>query len=754
MIDPRAPDFSFTPASDRRPRFGYEPAALSQEPVVSIVTPFLDAGEEFRETVRSVRSQSFQQWEWIVVDDGSTDSRALERLEEARRSDPRLRVISQGSNRGPAAARNAGVAAARGRYVLFVDSDDLLEPTAAEKWLWFLESFPGAGFVKGFTVHFGSETYLWDHGFHQPQRFFLANQVQTSSMIRRSVHEAAGGFDESIRGGFEDWDYWFRCAAAGHWGDTVPEYLDWYRRRSSHGDRWSTFDGGALEAAFSKSLRERYRRLRRGFPSTRSERPSAIDDLSFLNTLTKSGPRALLLVPWMSMGGSDKFNLDLVGQLVRRGWEVTIAGTRAGDQTWLPAFATLTPDVFDLSSFLRLDDAPRFLRYLIASRQPDALLVTHSELGYDLLPYLGSHFPRLPVLDYCHIEEPDWKDGGYPRDSVARRAWIDLHVVASRHLASWMTDAGARPDLVEVVTTNVDASRWRPNAELREAPRRALGVDQGTSVILFAGRLVAQKQPEVLARALAHLGETKSRFVAVIAGSGPGSRVVRRILGKSGLADRVRWFGNVSNDRVRELMAAADIFFLPSKWEGISLAVYEAMASGLAVVSADVGGQSELVTPETGVLVTRSSPETEANEYAAALQRLIDRPEERALLGRRAAERVAEHFPLSAMGDRMVELLNRAAALRAESPPVPLDSVAARAAAAEAVANARIVEGRKSRWARLESDPDSEHRGLRAKLYATAFRLHEPLYHWYSGRGWTWLDPVRRIARAILAPDR
>ena len=63
--------------------------------------------------------------------------------------------------------------------------------------------------------------------------------------------------------------------------------------------------------------------------------------------------------------------------------------------------------------------------------------------------------------------------------------------------------------------------------------------------------------------------------------------------------------GGVPNEKMRDLLAAADIFFLPSRWEGIALAIYEAMSMGVAVVGAIVGGQAELVTPECGVLIPR-----------------------------------------------------------------------------------------------------------------------------------------------------
>ena len=184
MIDPQRPDYSNTPASDRRPPFVYALADARVEPVVSIVTPFFNTGALFHETARSVFRQSLQQWEWLIVNDASTKAAALEVLAQYRDRDDRIRVIDLAANGGPSRARNVGYAAVRTPYVLQLDSDNLLEPTAAEKWWWYLQSHSRAAFVKGFSVGFGAQTYLWRDGFHNPGAFLTSNPVDATSMVR------------------------------------------------------------------------------------------------------------------------------------------------------------------------------------------------------------------------------------------------------------------------------------------------------------------------------------------------------------------------------------------------------------------------------------------------------------------------------------------------------------------------------------------------------------------------------------------
>ncbi len=148
----------------------------------------------------------------------------------------------------------------------------------------------------------------------------------------------------------------------------------------------------------------------------------------------------------------------------------------------------------------------------------------------------------------------------------------------------------------------------------------------------------------MLAGAVDLLRKRDIRFTAVIAGDGPDQSWLERALRKSGSGHGVRMLGAVSSDDMAPLMAAADVLFLPSRSEGIALALYEAMASGTAVVGARVGGQAELVTEDCGYLIERSSPGEEAEEYARVLGQLLTDRERRLAMGAAARARVEIRF--------------------------------------------------------------------------------------------------------------
>src|SRR5512133_1713295 len=118
MIDPTKPNYQDTPAAETRPDFTYLPANLMGEPVITMITPYYNTGLVFHETARTVLHQSFQAWEWLIINDGSTDLAALEVLNLYRASDPRICIIDHPENRGLSAARNTGFQAARTPYVV------------------------------------------------------------------------------------------------------------------------------------------------------------------------------------------------------------------------------------------------------------------------------------------------------------------------------------------------------------------------------------------------------------------------------------------------------------------------------------------------------------------------------------------------------------------------------------------------------------------------------------------------------------
>ncbi|MEM4235311.1 MAG: glycosyltransferase, partial [Candidatus Methanomethylicaceae archaeon] len=659
-----APPFKCTPVSPLRPRCFYAPldeGRYLEDIVVSIVTPTRGPQDVFSETILSVKNQSLQKWEWIIVNDGCKDAESRERLDSLAESDPRVRIFHLPKNSGPSAARNIGVEHAKGKYVFFLDDDDLLEPTALEKMAWFLEVHQHFSMTKGSTVNFGAEESYSTSNFEHSDLFLRYNPITPRVMLRRQVFLEVGGFDESIVNGLEDWDFWLRLASKGYWGHGIPEFTDWYRRRRDHSDRWPEWNPEGLRK-MRRALKKRYPDLfRGGMPRLRIPPRGPYDvvptQIPFRNRLKKDNPRWLFVIPWMAMGGADRFNLDAIQALVSRGFEVTIVTTLGNNYTWYYKFAQLTPDIFILPYLLPLQEYPRFLDYLIDSRGYDGILVSNSELGHHLLPYIRARHPQLLIVDYCHMEEDYWQNGGHPRRAAAYHDLIDLQLASSQHLRQWFLSKGSDPERIHVVYTGAKVDLFTSDERMRQEIRGELNISSEVPVILYAGRICEQKQPKVFANVIHNLAKTGIDFVCIVLGDGEDMPWLRRFFSRNRLQDRVRLVGAVPNSEVVKYLSASDIFFLPSKMEGISLAIYEAMSAGLAIVAANVGGQAELVTEECGVLVSRSTQEEEIQKYTDVLTTLLRNPKMIKAMGEAGRKRVTELFNFKKTEEQLVREL-------------------------------------------------------------------------------------------------
>lgn len=109
----------------------------SSAPTVTVVTPSYNAAAFIAETIRSVQRQTFADFEHLIVDDGSNDD-TRQIVANFSRDDPRVRLICQPSNKGPAAARNRAIEEARGRYIAFLDGDDFWHPQKLDRQLKFM----------------------------------------------------------------------------------------------------------------------------------------------------------------------------------------------------------------------------------------------------------------------------------------------------------------------------------------------------------------------------------------------------------------------------------------------------------------------------------------------------------------------------------------------------------------------------------------------------------------------------------------
>ncbi|MBM3819129.1 MAG: glycosyltransferase family 2 protein [Acidimicrobiia bacterium] len=198
--------------------------------MISVLIPCYDQGAYLDDAVESVLAQTHQDFEILVVDDGSTDPATVRLLDGYAR--PRTTVYRT-PNRGLAAARNFLIERARGEYLCALDADDTLHPAYLEKTLGVLEDDPSLGFVSTRLQTFGAETRVWPDDTRCDLVTLLCDDpVHCAALVRRSAVLAVGGYDEGMpHQGHEDWDLWISLVESGHRGVILDDVLFFYRRR-------------------------------------------------------------------------------------------------------------------------------------------------------------------------------------------------------------------------------------------------------------------------------------------------------------------------------------------------------------------------------------------------------------------------------------------------------------------------------------------------------------------------------------------
>jgi glycosyltransferase involved in cell wall biosynthesis len=187
-------------------------------PIVTVVTPAYNVAKYIGETVDSVLGQTFHDFEYLVVDDGSVDN-SIDIVRAHVRDDPRFRLI-QGEHRGLSATRNAGIREAAGEYIAFLDGDDRWHPKFLERQVRLIRSLPpdvGVVFCRSrLMLENGTLVFLqWQRAGRYDFDDFLVNSNParngSSLLIRKSCFTDVGGFDEKLRY-VEDLDMWLRIA--------------------------------------------------------------------------------------------------------------------------------------------------------------------------------------------------------------------------------------------------------------------------------------------------------------------------------------------------------------------------------------------------------------------------------------------------------------------------------------------------------------------------------------------------------------
>jgi len=358
-------------------------------------------------------------------------------------------------------------------------------------------------------------------------------------------------------------------------------------------------------------------------------------------------------------GGAEQALLALLGNIDREAWDPTLLHHEDATGRELAKRAHVIgvpgrPVPRMPLGFAGARQVPR----LAAALRAAAPAVFHAHLSWPLAAkyaLAAAAIARVPAIVATVHLIPDFTlDRSNRLQLQLLSRFVGRYVAVSNDIAARLTaELGWPAAKIDVVHNGVDLDRFArpPDPDIRSK----LTGDRDSPLFLTVARLDYQKGHDVLLRAVTAAPEG----VFALVGAGSERSRLEGLAAELGLGDRVLFLGTRSD--VPDLLAAADAFVLPSRFEGSSLAVLEAMAAGKPVVCSEIGGTDELVVHrETGLL----APVEDTEALAAALRELAADSSFRARLGAAARKRAEQHFSLATSTCRVEhiyeELLERA----------------------------------------------------------------------------------------------
>ena len=178
-------------------------------PLVSFIIPYFNAGSTIQETIDSIFSQTYANFEVWIIDDGSTDLFSIEKLKEFE-NHPKINLLHQ-ENEGPSVARNLAIANSKGEFIVPLDADDKIESSALTSSVDILSKDPKIGVVYGNLRFFGENDKVKIQENFLLEKQLIWNQVAICCVIRKKLLDEVGFYDVHLSFlGLEDWEFWLR----------------------------------------------------------------------------------------------------------------------------------------------------------------------------------------------------------------------------------------------------------------------------------------------------------------------------------------------------------------------------------------------------------------------------------------------------------------------------------------------------------------------------------------------------------------
>lgn len=635
-------------------------------PLISVIVPFYNSEKFIEQTIKSILNQTFPSYEILIIDDGSTNKIALEKLEQIKELDKRIKVFHK-QNEGLATTRDYGASKSdeHARYLMFIDDDDLIEPTFLECGFWTLETNKDAAWAYSDSLGFGAIEYTWNKYFSS-EKMKKENDLVSAALVRKTDFFLVNGYNLKEKAVNEDWNFWLKLLSKEKFPVHISFYGEWYRRKENGELQRSRENKERSLEIINNTAKGVTKEIKaKQYPYYNYNYELIEDNLKNIEIPKRINKKdtinILFIIPWMVTGGADLFNLSLVKGLNKERYEITIISTEPNENVLRQEFENNeNVRVYDLTSFLDKRYWVAFVNYIIQKENINLIFNSNSKTGYSMLPYIKSMYPEIPILDYVHMEEWYNRNGGYSRYSSMYNSIIDKTMVCNGNSKKILEEHFRRnPDEVQTVYIGVDEEKFNPDRyNKEELEKKYLGGTTNKKIISFICRISEQKRPLLFLEIIKKLKEKRQDFKVLVVGDGNLLDKMKEKAKKMNLLEDIIFLGEIKN--TGEIYKISNVTVNCSLKEGLALTSYESLSMNVPIVSSDVGGQKELISKDVGEIVKLMQNEEdvylekysqeEINSYVKAINKVLDNLE---TYKSNCRKRICENFTISKMIEMM-----------------------------------------------------------------------------------------------------
>jgi len=290
-------------------------------------------------------------------------------------------------------------------------------------------------------------------------------------------------------------------------------------------------------------------------------------------------------------------------------------------------------------------------------------MISNSYYSYHIVPWLKSEFPDVVFTDYIHAHDWSWRNGGYPRDSVAISNFLDKTYTCNNYVKNVMiNEMNRKKEDIETVYIGVDTNEFNPENVDELDNKEILNRIKGKKVILYLCRIVELKRPIFMLKVLEKVLENDKDFILLVVGDGEQLNEMKKYAKELNLQENVVFCGMQKN--TKSFYKLANVSVICSLTEGLALTSYESLSMGVPVITSDVGGQSELIDDSCGKVIktyqdvskdlfNRNYDIEEIVDYANAILEIVNSKDYNKIKDK-CREKILSEFSVS----RMVEIID------------------------------------------------------------------------------------------------